>query len=779
MNLNVNLNVHVNLNVNLSSFVGKFEFKFTFKYKFTFTFTFERGTTNLFLSIFNMISKQNQILPKRRTIRDLLETPWLGLRPDVVLHPGPIDPDGQRSWVLEDPVRGQVFRLGYAEGEMLYRLIRERDPDAAAVDLHLTTTLRPSIEEMTAFVIMLQKEGLAILPKEEVIRNSALDTRNPGSEIPFVQKLLQGAIFFRIPLFRPDAFLSRTLPYVSWLWSPVLCGFYLLCGLVGLMMTLQEIELYFSTVSYLFTPQGGLAFFLCLALLKTGHEFAHAYSVKALNPDLHVRSMGIFFIVFWPLLYTDTTDVWKVPDRGRRMWVSAAGVLFELAVAGIALLLWAMLPDGILRSLMFFLSGTSLITSIFVNLNPFMRFDGYYLLMDLWGIDNLRPRAFAMVRHFVRRILLDWKGPSPEIHPHRRGMIFYGFLALLYRLFIAFSIAAAVYYLFFPALAVVVVMVEFWMFIIRPLWMETRGVIKGRQHIGSKFRLTLNAGVFLCLCILLCAPLPRFTNLPALLVCKGTTRIEAPGSGRLTDAIPPVGHAVKGGDLITRIEDDALRYELQNARFDLESVRASMENLGTGGERGAYRNWLMAEEKRLTAVRDKLVQASAQLEIRMPIPGWITAVNEDLYEGAFVSEGAYLFTLSNPDEREIKAYLHENMRIESDSLIQAAFRPLTVSRWLSSPDHPVKFREKSPFPTRYLPNQSLLDFAGGPMISVADSQGRRPRDAHFTLYFDVQDAPSRLPHGMPCRIWVKTERASVLEQVMAGIWRRLAERGLF
>ncbi|MDM8548757.1 hypothetical protein QUF72_01715 [Desulfobacterales bacterium HSG2] len=717
--------------------------------------------------------------PKNSTINDLLEVPWRGLRADAVIHPGPIDPDGQRSYILEDPVRGNNFRLGYAEGELLYRLITEPDPDAALADLYATSTLRPSPEEAAAFITMLQKEGLAILPAEEIIRRETSEEVVKHSEdgIPLHRKLLQIPVFFRVPLLRPDDFLTRTFPYLSWLWSPSLCAIYGMCGLLGLILTIQEIELYLSTVSYLFTPQGGLAFFLCLTLLKTGHEFAHAYAVKALSPELHVRSMGIFFIVFWPLLYTDTTDVWKIPDRRRRMWVSAAGVLFELAVAGIALLLWAMLPDGILRSLMFFLSGTSLFTSVFVNLNPFMRFDGYYLLMDFWGIDNLRPRSIAMLRHTIRRALFDWKGPVPEIHPHRRGMIFYGFLAILYRIFIALSIAAAVYYLLFPVLGLLVLTVELWLFIIRPLWIEIVSLFKNREHIGSKLRVSLTACGFLALCLLLCAPLPRFRHLPCMLLLKGTTRIESPGAGQIASALPQVGHIVKAGDLITRIEDDSLLYEIQNARFDLESVRVSIENIGTGGERGSYRNWLMAEEKRLTAALEKLNQASAQLEIRAPAEGRITDINEALYEGAFVEEGTWLFTIANPDERELKVFVHETLKVESHSLTASKFRPLTVSHTLSSPGYPARFREKSDFPMHYLPNESLLDFAGGPIISVQDTRGRRPRDAHFAFYFDVQDAPAWLPHGMPAWIWIRSETQSVMGQLFSRIWKSLTERG--
>jgi len=733
----------------------------------------------------------NESAKKPSAIQQLLEVPWLGLRSDVVLHPGPVDPDGQRSYVLEDPVRGNNFRLGYAEGELLYRLAREPDPDAAAANLYATTTLRPAPQEIAAFITMLQKEGLANLPTEEVIRR---EMQGHGSEIrdhedtshspdtSFLQKIFQGAVFFRIPLLKPDAFLNRALPWVSWLWSRPAGWIYLFCGLTGLMLTLQEIELYFSTVSYLFTPQGAAVFFLCLALLKTGHEFAHAFAVKALGNDLHVRSMGVFFIVFWPLFYTDTTDVWKIPDRGQRIWVSAAGVLFEMAVAGIALLMWALLPDGIPRSLMFVLSGTSLISTVFVNLNPFMRFDGYYLLMDLWGIDNLRSRSFAILRHAVRRILLDWKGGVPEIHPHRRGMIVYGILALMYRIFITLSIALAAYHLYSPAFGVIVLFMEIGIFIVRPLWFEVQAVMKASKMIGSKFRVALTICGFMMLIGLLCLPMPRFTHLPCLLMLKGANRIDAPSAGQLAMPLPQQGKKIGAGELITRINSDALEHDARNAKFDLKSVKTSIEGLGGGGEQGAYRNWLLAEEDRLKAVCDKMAQAIAQLEIRAPTHGQITDVNEDLYEGAYIASGTYLFTVADADAREVKVFVHEKISPEliGQSISVSEFQPAAFGPRVAAYRYLSEFREKSDFPVMYLPNESLLDIAHGPIMSVRDARGFRPRDAHFSFTFDVKEkVPDWLPHGMPSWIWVRSESRSVMGQLFSAIWKSLTERGLF
>lgn len=709
----------------------------------------------------------------KQPIDSLLEHPWMGLRPDLVLYPGPLDFDGQRSWVLEDPVRGNNFRLGHAEGELIYRLTTEPDLEAAIRKLYNTTTLRPTIQEIVSFVTMLQRENLALLPPDHVIRQETIP--KPESNPTLLQQIAQGRIFFRIPLLRPDAFLRRTLSAVSLLWTPFLRWIYLTCGLLGLGLTLQEIEIYLGTASYLFTAQGSIAFLGCLALLKIGHEFAHAYTAKSYG--LHVRSMGLFFIIIWPLLYTDTTDAWKIPDRRQRIWVSAAGVIFELAVGGVALLLWALLPDGIPRSLMFFLSGTSVLSTFLINLNPFMRYDGYYVLMDYWGIDNLRPRAFAMFRHALRRLLLDWRGPAPEIHPHRKAMIVYGFLAALYRLFIGISIAVSAYYLFFPALGLLILVGESWLFLVRPLWMEFQGVMRNRRFLGSKFRLAFSAAIVLGLFSLLVIPIPHTEHVPSLLLYKGAARLDASSAGQLSMALPEEGKAVQEGELLARISSESLLYDLRQTRFDLAGVRASIRSLGGGGEQGAYRQWLMAEEKRMMAAIEKFDQAIAQLEIHAPITGRIVDVNADLYPDAYVAKGTYLFTVADPGAHEVKAYVHEKLLAK---LQQSDALPAQVH--FVGPEASVmeaRIVEKGVFPVQNLPNDSLYDIANGPIASIPESYGRRPRDAYFAFTYAVENVPAWMSHGMPSWVWLKSRGHSILKQGVEWAWKKLSERGLF
>ena len=705
------------------------------------------------------------------SIKDLIHIPWLGVRRDLILHPGPLDHDGQQTWVLEDPVRGSNYRLGYVEGEMLLRLMLLPNPDAALQALYATTGLRPGMQEAALFLTMLQKEALAILPAEEIVQQSLkLESMTPV----FFQKIMAGAIFFRVPLFKPDALLTRTYAWVKLLWSPWMRMLYLLCGFLGIIFTFQELELYLGSVSYLFTPQGALIFIICLVVLKIGHEFAHAYTAKSYG--LHVRSMGIFFIVFWPLLYTDTTAAWKIPDRRKRMHISLAGVLFEAVVGSMALLAWYLLPDGILRSLSFFLSGTSLVSSILVNLNPFMRYDGYYVLMDLWGLDNLKQRSQALFRHAVRCLLLGWNAPAPEIHPHSRGMIIYGMLAGLYRLLVGFSIALAVYFLYIPLLGLILGSMTLWLFLIAPLVKEIRAIIRKRNLIGSHQRLLATIASITIILILICVPFPRMHRAPCLLLHKNSARLLAPGSGQLVTNLKPIGTLVKAHQLITRIHDPELEYQAQKIDYDLKSVRASINAAGSGGSQGAYRTWLQAEEKRLLAGAEKIEQAMHLLEIRAPFAGRIVAINQKVYQGAGVDGKTYLCTLSRSDQYEVRAFVREGHRGYDSEKESVRVR-------FAGPEFPVLdlvFQKRSAFAVQRLPNDSLLDIAGGPIVSKPDGRVRTPRDAFFTYTYDVMGKiPAWLPEGTPARICLWSKPRSLAADILVSFWKPLLVRGIY
>ena len=81
-----------------------------------------------------------------------------------------------------------------------------------------------------------------------------------------------------------------------------------------------------------------MSFWVCLAVIKIIHEFGHGLTAKHFGGEVH--EMGILFLVLTPALYCDVTDSWLLPNKWKRIWISAAGIYVECFLASIATFVW-------------------------------------------------------------------------------------------------------------------------------------------------------------------------------------------------------------------------------------------------------------------------------------------------------------------------------------------------------------------------------------------------------------------------------------------------------
>ena len=324
------------------------------------------------------------------------------LRDELVLHPGPSNGDGAPSWTLEDPARGRYFRLGWAEIEMLARWDRD-DPAAIAAAITQETTLTVDAAEVEAFVRFLASANLVRVEGPRAL--GQLHEQAQAARMNPVAFLLKNYLFIRIPLVRPDPFLDRTIGLAAPFFSPVFWIVTLIAGLAGMLLVLRQWDGFVTTFVHLFSWQGLAAIGIGLIFAKIAHELAHAYAAK--HEGVAVPTMGIALMVLYPVLYTDTTAAWRLTDRARRLRIGYAGMATELAIAAWMTLAWSFMPDGPVRSAAFILATTTWIMTLAVNLNPFMRFDGYFLFSDALDMPNppgsrLPAGALAVARGPVR-----------------------------------------------------------------------------------------------------------------------------------------------------------------------------------------------------------------------------------------------------------------------------------------------------------------------------------------------------------------------------------------
>ena len=379
----------------------------------------------------------------------------------------------------------------------------------------------------------------------------------------------------------------------------------------------------------------GLAkYFVAVLFLKFIHEAAH--SLAAIHFHCRVRGIGIGFMVFYPRLYTDTTDSWRLPRR-QRLLIDAAGIIIELLLGGIAALLWCYLPPGSWKSTMFYVFTVSTLSTLFVNGNPFIRYDGYYILCDLLNIENLMSRSSEYVKQFWRwHFLRLGQRPCSE-----RGwlLLFFGIGSFCYRFFLYTSIILLIYHKFVKAVAIVMMFLELYSILLYPFWRELQTIRALSKRSAGRARWILGGTVLLILAGVLFLPLSWNISLPGETVPAEHRQITVTESGYLTGDLPRRAVPVKAGETLFRLHSP----QLESAIERLNAVRNYDRTLYGLQELDAER----FSESRVTAEKlasdetglRELQRRRGNLTVNAPVSGVFVSRLPALSQGAFLPKG--------------------------------------------------------------------------------------------------------------------------------------------
>ena len=244
------------------------------------------------------------------------------LREDLSLLPGPISPGGAPTWTLHDPVRHAFFRIGRREFEIL--CLWGQPTKEILEKINQKTTLQIAGSDVEKLHKFLAANSLLSPADPTVSARLRQKSRMPSKNR--LSLLLSQYLFFRIPLVRPDRFLSRTLVYIRMV-LPLVRLLFIPGLFLALFILVRNWSEFIHTFSYFFTAKGIIYYGMAILMAKLSHELGHAYAAKHFG--LHVPTMGVAFMVMWPILYTDNTEAWRIKERGPRMTIVAAGILVE------------------------------------------------------------------------------------------------------------------------------------------------------------------------------------------------------------------------------------------------------------------------------------------------------------------------------------------------------------------------------------------------------------------------------------------------------------------
>lgn len=577
------------------------------------------------------------------------------LREEIGLYRAAPGADGAPAWSLYDPVRNLYFRIDWLSFEILRRWHLGR-PDTIAANISAATTIEAEPGDVEAVTLFLHQNQL-LQPVGEQATRDFLKLRRSARQSGW-QWLMHRYLFFRVPLLRPDAWLTRHVDLTAPFFNRGFVIATALALMVGLVLVSRDWDRFQSTLIDVFILESLLLFGVSLVFVKVLHELGHAFTAKRFG--CRVPTMGVAFLLLFPLAYTDVNDAWRLTRRRERLLVGGAGILVELSVAVWSTLAWTLVPDSGLRHALFLLATTTWVSTLIVNASPFLRFDGYFLLMDAVDMPNLHQRSFAVARAGLRRWLFGASGMDEEHFPpnQTRLLTLFAWATWGYRFVVFLGIALLVYHWFPKPLGPVMAGFELWWFLGLPVFREIRGwpgLAAGQLRRGGRPHwLPVLLGVLLVLVL----PWSSRVTSEGVLRPETLLRVTAPANGVVSFHVANGAEAAPGTPLVTLsapfLESRQIQADVRDASAQWRAALASVSDALR-----EQRNVLLADQSRSRSEREGISEQLEQLQIDASFQGQFFHTDPDLKSGDWVAVGTQLGLLAAATDWRVESYVRE------------------------------------------------------------------------------------------------------------------------
>lgn len=552
------------------------------------------------------------------------------------------------------------------------------------------------------------------------------------------QSQLASVLSWRVPLFDPERFLARyahlVRPLLGW------TGALLWLAVVGAAVAVAGThwgDLTRDVIDRILAPQSLLVLWLAFPVVKTLHEFGHAFTVKAFGGEVH--DMGLMLLVLTPVPYVDASSASAFRSKWQRAVVGAAGMLVELVIAAVALLVWLSVQPGVVRTFAYnviFIAGVS---TVIFNANPLLRFDGYYILADLLEIPNLRGRANAYLGHLTERYLFGRREAeaSPATRGERAWFVAYAIASFAYRLVVAVGIVVFIAgKFFFVGVLLAVAATVTWLF---------APAVKGAAFLFTSPRLrkvrrravAVTAGLVATAAVLVgVVPAPFRSRAEGVVWIPDEAIVRAGTEGFVDRVVASPGARVHPGDALIECRDPALEANAQmlagrvrelEARYaeqrvaDLVKAQIVNEEL-----QYARQNLARARERVAALVIRSRAEGVFVLPLAVDLPGRLVKQGEVL---AHVVELSTITVRAVVSQAHIDLVRHRTLGAE----VRLAERVADVV--------PATLKREVPGASEQLPATALGTGGGGQItIDPTDKHGVKAFEKHFQ--FDLE-LPSR------------------------------------
>lgn len=623
---------------------------------------------------------------------------------------------GDQIWyMLEDPASGRFHRFNTAAYNVIALMNGERSVDAIWEGANTALGDDGPVQDD-----VIQLLG-------QLHRIDALRTDMP----PDVQELLErrreqrkarrlsrfkNPLSLRFTLFDPDAFLDRTIPLVRWLFTPLV--FWLWAGTVALAVLLAgshwERLVETATLEAL-TPNNLLLLLFIYPCVKLIHELGHAYAAKLEGGEVH--ELGVIFMVFVPVPYVDASASTAFASRGKRVMVGAAGIMVELLLASGALFLWLNISPGLISSICFNVMLIGGVSTLLFNGNPLLRFDGYYILADLLGIQNLGQRANSFYAYLIQHFGFGLENARSPAHSRFEAVTFslYAPLALLYRL----GILVAICLFLVEDLFVVGVALAGWAVLSQVLWPLLKHAdfvllnprLRSRRPRAVLVTLATVGGM---LVLLVGLPVASLSQVEGVVYPPEQSHLIADTDGFVGEVLVADGEVVTAGQPLMRLENLFHRGELAVMESRMKELQARYTAARTADRVQAR---LTREEMTvLRADMDRQREKLAALTITAPVDGVFMQLPLGEMVGLHIARGDLLGYVTAADVATARVVVMQDELDRILERVESVDVRLASAPWEPLPAELVRAVPQAGF---RLPSPVLATGGGGEFVTTS------------------------------------------------------------
>ncbi len=483
----------------------------------------------------------------------------------------------------------------------------------------------------------------------------------------------------------PDNLFNWMIGRLQWVTSKAFLAFFWTLVIGSYVILIGNWEATWAGLSSFYIFEGWslaqiVVLYLCIILIIVIHEFGHGLTCKYYGGEVHQMGLLIIYLIN-PALFCNVSDSYRFPSKFSRVMVVFGGPLVELFVGATFVFVWWLTdPTLHIHDFAFKIVIFSSISSWIFNMNPLLKYDGYYALSEFVDVPNLRKRSFDYLGYQWKR-LFGLPGDMPiGGRREKRIYLIFSIMAFCYSIFI-FSLIYGLLkkWLVGSMAAMGWILLAFLMYILlRRFIKKGAGFVKlAAMDRSGSIRRNIPIAVSVVLVLLI---LPAFIRTPtvdkrlAILEPYLQVNMEAAAAGQVIDVLVETGDYVERDQLLAVIESNGLDLEMSGIKHDIRNLRAQAgEAFARGDDTEANR--CFTQVSRLEESRDLILARMDRLTMKAPFPGRVLNAHVSEMKHRYVRQGELLIQVGVTDSLRARLEVPEREMadVEYGSLVK--FKP--------------------------------------------------------------------------------------------------------